>query len=370
MSQPKISIILPVYNTEQFLDTCLTSILNQTFKEIEVICVDDGSPDNSLRFLKKMAKKDERIKVISQQNQGVSEARNHALQYVNGEFLMYIDSDDWIELDTCEIAYRVALEEKADVVLWSYIREYANNPKPKEIFKQEKIVFEQPEVASKLHRRMVGLVGKELEKPENADAIVTSWGKLYRTALIKENQIKFINTKIIGTEDALFNIYVFGYVTKAVYLNRHLYHYRKDNEISLTSLYKERLFTQTQMKFDLIEKYLSEFNLNEDYVTALNNRIALSLIELGLNVLMSERKIIEKIREIKKILSTERYKTAYQQLDNRYFPIHWKAFYRCAESNFATGVYGLIWLISKLRNGNRPAKNTGSIHTPLQTEMR
>ncbi|WP_051912442.1 glycosyltransferase family 2 protein [Carnobacterium funditum] len=369
MRQPKISIIIPVYNTEKYLNTCLNSVLNQTFTDIEVICVDDGSPDNSIDLLEMFAKKDERVIVVSQQNTGLSDARNNALAYVTGDYVMYVDSDDWIELNTCEIAYRVALEEKADVILWSYIREFTNHSLPKKIFKKRKEVLNQQESASKLHRRMVGSIGKELKHPENADAIVTAWGKLYKTEIIKYNEINYMNTKIVGTEDALFNIDYFGYVKKAVCLEDALYHYRKDNEVSLTSLYKERLFMQNQMKYDLIEMYIAEHSLGDDYKKALTNRIALSLLELGLNTVESHKGLAKKITELKEIISQDRYKKAYQQMDFNYLPIHWKLFYGCAKLNFASGIYALLWSISKLRDKNKIEDKKESENIKIQTEV-
>lgn len=370
MGYPKISIIIPVYNTEEYLEKCLDSVLNQTFKDIEIICINDGSPDNSGQLLKRYSEKDERIIILNQQNTGLSDARNNALNLVNSDYLMYVDSDDWIELDTCEIAYQAVIEEQADIILWSYVREFSNNSLPKNIFQKNKEVFNQEDSASKLHRRMFGLLGKEMKQPENADAIVTAWGKLYKTEIIKNNQIKFISTKIIGTEDALFNIYYFGYVNKSVCLNGNLYHYRKDNEFSLTSLYKERLFMQCQMKYDLMESYLTEYSLGIEYKKALNNRIAMSLLELGLNMVESEKKVVKKINELKKILSQERYKNAYQQMDLFYLPIHWKLFYSFAKFNFATGIYGLLWVISKLRNKNRIENEEEYKAIKIQTEVR
>ena len=91
-----ISIVIPVYNTEKYLERCINSILTNTYKNIEVICVDDGSTDNSLSCLQKMAERDNRLVIISQENQGVSVARNTGMALVTGEFVVFVDSDDWI----------------------------------------------------------------------------------------------------------------------------------------------------------------------------------------------------------------------------------------------------------------------------------
>lgn len=101
----KISIIVPVYNTEKYLKKCLDSLINQTLKDIEIICINDGSPDNSLKILKEYEKKDKRIKIIDQENQGVSVARNNGIKIANGEYIGFVDSDDYVDLDFYEKLY-------------------------------------------------------------------------------------------------------------------------------------------------------------------------------------------------------------------------------------------------------------------------
>ena len=235
MDSKKISIIVPVYNVEKYLPKCLDSLINQTYKNLEIICVNDETPDNSLQILEDYARKDNRIKIVSQKNQGLSGARNTGAKYVTGEYIMYVDSDDWIELDTCEVAVNKAVENDADIVLWSYVREFADLSLPKKIFDEDEIVFDEADVKYKLHRRLFGLCDEELRVIENADSVVTAWGKLYKSGLILNNHIDFVDTKLIGTEDALFNINVFGYAKKAVFINKCFNHYRKDNMTSLMS---------------------------------------------------------------------------------------------------------------------------------------
>lgn len=103
--KPKISVIVPVYNTEKYLDECLNSVENQTLKDIEIICVNDGSTDKSLEILNNHAGKDSRIKVISQENGGVSSARNAGIESSSGSYILFIDSDDFIETYLCKNVY-------------------------------------------------------------------------------------------------------------------------------------------------------------------------------------------------------------------------------------------------------------------------
>ena len=118
----KVSIIVPVYNVEKYLECCLESLINQTLKDIEIICVNDGSTDNSGKILENYAAKDNRIKVIHQVNGGQAAARNNGLNAVNGKYINFIDSDDWVDLDFIEKLYDAAERNSADIAVASIIR--------------------------------------------------------------------------------------------------------------------------------------------------------------------------------------------------------------------------------------------------------
>lgn len=115
---PKVSVVIPIYNSAEFLKECLDSVLAQTLKEIEVICVNDGSPDNSLDILQDYERKDSRVKVISQENQGAGAARNHGLSVARGEYLSFLDSDDFFDKDMLKEAYEAAHTSEADVCVF------------------------------------------------------------------------------------------------------------------------------------------------------------------------------------------------------------------------------------------------------------
>lgn len=346
MSYPIISIIVPVYKVEPYLSQCVDSLINQTYPHLEIILIDDGSPDNCGRICDDYAAKDNRIKVIHQENQGLSAARNTGLSNVSGDYVMFIDGDDWTDITTCETAIGVLLKYQADVVMWSYTREYSSHSVPKIIFHDDIVIFDQSAVVSPLHRRFIGLIGSELSHPENADALCTVWGKLYRREII---QSEFTNLNEIGSyEDGLFNLQVFSNVNTAVFIKKPMYHYRKTNLTSVTSSYNPKLFSQWQHLFDLMGTYIDEHNLPSSYVEALNNRIALSLIGLGLNVVSANISPKAKIHKISNILDTERYRNAYKRLQYQYFPLHWKVFFIFAKLRFSAGVYTLLLAIRRI----------------------
>lgn len=350
MIDEKISIIVPVYNVEKYIPTCLDSIINQTHKNLEIICVNDGSTDNSLIILRRYAEADNRVNVINKENEGVSKARNVALEKATGEYILFVDGDDWIELDTVESALQSALQNDADIVMWSYIREFNHQSKPKKIFENDMLVFQKDEVKTKLHRRFVGLLDEELAKPENADALSPCWMKFYSSRILKDNQIFFRDIREIGTyEDGLFNLEVFYYVNKVVYIDKYFYHYRKTNSESVTSEYKKDLYEKWQNLFDIMAGYIDKHNLSDDYKKALQNRIALSIIGLGLNILSSDMSVFKKNSEINRIISNEKYRSACEQLCTKYFPFHWKLFFFCAKNKLVTILYFLLLSINMVR---------------------
>lgn len=326
----------------------MDSLINQTFEHIEIITVNDGSTDASLDILREYATRDNRVVVIDKVNEGVSVARNTALDYITGEYIMFVDSDDWIDLDTCEKVLALVKQYQCDVMMWSYIREFGTVSVPKKIFQQD-IIYDQERVKKYVHRRFVGAIGDELKAPGNVDALCTIWGKLYKAAIIKQHHIKFDDIRKIGTyEDGIFNLRLFQYVHTAVFINQYFYHYRKDNEVSLTSQYKSLLKERWLVLFDVMENYIEDHQLDRQYRQALYNRIGVSILGLGLNELASDKSTYQKVQSIQNIITTTTFKKAYQQLNLKYFPLHWKLFFGCAKYNFPVGVYVLLLAIQKI----------------------
>ncbi len=121
---PAISVIIPIYNVEKYLRRCLDSVLNQTFTDWQAICVNDGSPDNSAEILAEYAARDKRFVVVNKKNGGLSDARNVGMEHATGEYILYLDSDDFIHPQTMELAYYMAVRDKSDIVSFTYDRIY------------------------------------------------------------------------------------------------------------------------------------------------------------------------------------------------------------------------------------------------------
>ena len=276
MSDSLVSIIIPVYKAEPYLRQCLDSIIHQTYTDLEIICVNDESPDKSLDILKEYAAADNRLVLIDKKNEGVSAARNLALRVAKGKYIAFVDADDWIEPETFSVTMKEMNQSDSDVVIWPYISEHENKKTEKQFFNGTK-TFDTNETQRLLHRRFVGLLGSELAHPELADSLCTVWGKLYRADLL--TGIVFVDLNEIGTyEDGLFNMEAFGRVRKAVYIDRPFYHYRRVNNSSQTAAYRNSLFCQWQRLISRIENYINNYSFSPQYREALNNRVALSII--------------------------------------------------------------------------------------------
>ncbi|MFE5321204.1 glycosyltransferase [Paenibacillus sp. NPDC056579] len=349
--KPKVSIIVPIYNVEAYLSRCLDSLLSQTMKELEIIAVNDGSTDGCIPILDRYADQDDRLIVIHQANSGVSAARNVGIRIAQGEYIGFVDPDDWVETDMYDQLYRSATEDQADIVMCSYTREFGTHAKVKHFQLPDKTVYRGDEVQSKLLRRLIGPLKEEMANPEFLDAWGTVWSKLYRSELIKENGIGFIDLAIVGTnEDSLFNIHTVYHARSFVFLNRPYYHYWRVNAASLTSSYKADLKDKWFRLYGFMESFIAEKRLPPEYSTALNNRICLNTLGLGLNTINgSGIPAWEKIKKLSTILHDSRIKSSFEHFEAEYCPVIWRVFYWSAKLRFVLGYYVMLQSIEHLR---------------------
>ena len=157
----KVSIIVPIYNAEKYLERCLDSLISQSFRDIEILAINDGSIDRSLEILKRYESIDNRIKIINNSNVGVSETRNIGIMESKGEFIVFVDSDDWIDKDMIEKMYKFMTNEKSDMVICTYIREFREYSKEKKFNLPEINIYENEQVKNDLFRKLVGPLGSE-----------------------------------------------------------------------------------------------------------------------------------------------------------------------------------------------------------------
>lgn len=228
----KLSIIVPVYNVAEYLERCLNSLINQTLNEIEIICVNDGSTDNSLCILEKFAELDKRIKIINQKNKGLSGARNTGIKLVQGEYFGFLDSDDWVDLDYFEKLYKRAKNCDADISLGDFIR--------KGKFKHK--------IRLKLNKEEEFVGDNEKFYGSQFYHFPCVWNKIYKTS--KFNDLRFIEG--IYFEDGPYTIQALHRANKVVTCcNTYLYYFVNPNSIVKTLNKKKEQDMYNSSKFIL-----------------------------------------------------------------------------------------------------------------------
>lgn len=294
----KISIIIPVYNVEKYINKCLDSILNQTLTDIEIIIINDGSNDKSLEICKQYSEKDSRIILIDKKNEGVSVARNKGIEVSKGEYILFVDSDDWIDENSCEIMYKEIQKNKADLFFCNHVREYGTTRDYIDYGLDEKII-EKDEIKEKIIFPLIE------EEDKNKVHLKASFrgplGKLYKREIIQKSNIYFNHDLIIG-EDFIFNLQYLRKTNKIVMSKEYFYHYFKNDE-STTNRYKEDSWSIYRKLLIAIEQQLKIDYKKEEFVDRLNKlkiKYVFWCIENELNP-QNQKTNAQKIEYIKKI---------------------------------------------------------------------
>lgn len=211
----KVSVILPVFNAGIYLAKCIGSVLAQTEKNIELIIVDDGSTDDSLLVIEQFKRENNRVKVISQENKGVSAARNKGLEIAGGEWIAFVDADDWLEPDMFQKMYDAALLENADMIICN-----VNSVSNRGLSERLKITNETIDFQNARQDTVVNLMRFKYD--------YANWNKIYSAKLVKNNNLSF-SDNLSMYEDLLFNLHYWQYCKKSVVINECLYNYRIHN---------------------------------------------------------------------------------------------------------------------------------------------
>ena len=246
----KVSVIVPVYNVEEYIQKCLETLVNQTLQEIEIIIVNDGSTDKSIEIAKKFQKSTNKIIIVDKENGGLSDARNYGLKYANGEYIAFLDSDDYAELDTYEKMYNIAKQRNADFVECDFIWEYPNK--------------------SKIDTGYVYTNKKEMM----AYARVVAWNKLIKRELICNIEEPF--PKGLRYEDIEFFYKILPKIKKFEFLKEPKIHYiQRCSSIANTQNKKNRDIFKV---LNNVLNYYKQNNLFEEYKTEIEYNYARILL--------------------------------------------------------------------------------------------
>lgn len=291
--KPLISIIVPIYNVEKYLDKCLETIVNQTYKNLEIILVDDGSLDTCPEKCDQWSNKDSRIIVIHKENAGLGFARNSGLDVATGKYVVFIDSDDYIDYKMIETLYDHM--GSADVTYCGLNRVYLDGKIEQIESLYDDETFEQPEIIDKVLLRMLG------NKPENDNGklfYMSVWHALYSIDIIKQNTIRFPSEREFMSEDIAFHIDFLCNATKVRCISDNLYYYRY-NPNSLSIRKEDDRFKRIKKLHRQVLKKMSSYMAEERYIQYERCRfLSVSRGQIVNTVMSREKHPIKNIQKI------------------------------------------------------------------------
>ena len=265
MPKASLSIIVPVYNTEKYLRRCMDSIMNQTLQDIEIIIVDDGSRENCAALCDEIAKTDSRIKVVHKKNAGPGLARNSGIEIATGEYIGFVDSDDYIERTMYEALYNAAKKNNADLCLSGTCFVGGNmfsesGAETKKEYFEEETVFKKED----MKKLLLGIVGALPHEPDDSRYGVSVWKNIFKTSVIREKGIRFLSEREILSEDTLFMIDYIKAAESAVGVQGAYYCYCR-NEDSISKSYKKDRFEKCIVFLDALEKRIADVAKKDEY---------------------------------------------------------------------------------------------------------
>ena len=243
-NRPLLSIIVPVYNVERYLERCLHSLINQTYTNIEIILVDDGSPDNCPILCEQWALKNDKIKVIHKNNEGLGYARNSGLKVAKGEYIAFVDSDDYVDIHMYEMLIEKAIEAHADIVYCGYHNERNGKILSDVIDFEKETIYEA--------NQMLDLSLKYIPQLKEKILIMSVWHSIYKREIIK---VDFFSEREVVSEDLHFQLTAILNSQKIVYLPYALYYYcQNDSSLSHTFLF-EKFYRFKNLSYHLKSLY-------------------------------------------------------------------------------------------------------------------
>ncbi|MBQ9414568.1 MAG: glycosyltransferase [Clostridia bacterium] len=324
-----ISAVVPVYNTKTYLPACLESLCRQTFRDMEVLLVDDGSTDGSGEICDRFAEKDERIRVLHIENNGVSNARNTGIEAARGDYILFVDSDDYLEDTMCQQMAAAAQKNDADLVICANYNVATSGITVKHPFRGEQ-TFEGEAYGREIRTATIGLVGDKMNNPAKLDRLTPVWARLYRRSIVQEHNIRYIDLDRLPSECLQFNIELAMAASRACYVDEPLYYYRRNTAVSVTKPFRPDLWGKWEWWIDYMDKYLRDHGDDPDMRAAYYSRICCAVIPLGGNAIKLPDTAAIKA-EMRAYLSREIFKEAFAHVDYSGCPIYWRMFFDAAK---------------------------------------
>lgn len=242
-----VSVIVPIYNSQEYLDECIQSIIYQSYKELEIILIDDGSTDNSRQICERYSAEDSRVVYVRKKNGGVSSSRNLGLEIAQGEYIVFVDADDYLEKGIIQHVVNVMEHDSSELVVWNATEVHGDK------LKCCKPISKQPGNKEEIY---ASVISNYHDKFYMGDYIRAVWGKMFRSDVIRNNNIKFDEQLYIG-EDAVFLMQYISHISKVNNLNDYGYYYRIISS-SAVRRYKHDLLQQSIIQLDAYKSLIGD----------------------------------------------------------------------------------------------------------------
>lgn len=314
---PKVSIIVPCWGVEKYLDRCVVSLVNQTLKDIEIILVDDESPDRVPVMCDDWAKKDSRIRVIHKKNGGLGFARNSGLDIATGEYVTFCDSDDYIEQEAYETIYNEAKKENLDICYFKN-RRFTDGGKKTEVCFDKKTYFFSGK--TEVEQFLLNLVGRDYSKTSQSTFSMSVCMALFRLDKIKSSGVRFVSERTVASEDLIFDIEFIPHVSKIGVFPYVFYNYYI-NPSSITTTFNEGKYLRMMKLLKVVKEKLLE---NYKWDTIKNHYYSqqLRIIKIVLrNESKSNDSLKEKVCKIKRHCNEPIFADVYKDKSISSFPV-------------------------------------------------
>ncbi|WP_303029670.1 glycosyltransferase [uncultured Duncaniella sp.] len=325
MINPKVSIIVPCYGVEKYLDRCMESLLNQSLQEIEIILVDDGSPDKVPQMCDNYAKQDFRVRVIHKVNGGLGFARNSGLEIATGDYVAFVDSDDYVDTTMYQSLYDEAIKYNADAVFCGFKQEIMTG----QWIDSREVDTTAHFQGSELTNFMLDMVASTPNEPIERRYYMSVWHAIYRNKIIQDYSLKFLSEREVVSEDIPFQVDFLKKASKLIYIPQNLYYYCK-NSASLSSTYNRAKFNRFKDLYQTLTKKLNGIDGGDQR----SGRLFIGYCRTQLNHLMLSSEP-RKLNRIKEITNDEIWKyfrqnypvSNFSRLDHRI--VYWLILHKC-----------------------------------------
>lgn len=322
---PKISIIVPIYNVEKYIHRCIHSLINQTLKDIEIILVDDESPDNCPQICDEYALKDARIKVIHKKNEGLGLTRNAGIEIATGEFVSFIDSDDWVDLTMYETLYYTAKKNNCDTVYCSLLYYYSPNKiVPFKEVEKDTFFQNRKEIDSFLLDMLAPLPSYH----SDVKYMVSVCKAIYAKNIIDNYHLKFVSERIIASEDMVFQAQYLKKAKKIGFIPKYFYNYFQNNE-SITHTYSDIRIEKLKKFIQEMDSIFSHYFCKTEYYIRLQRK-TLHYLRTAFYIKYQTTKLqsyYKKNKEFLKLCNDKTFSTILKSYPYQLLPIKHRFFY-------------------------------------------